>query len=457
MSKKKTKKKFVLFRKLFGGIYKVLDKLIVTPISRIVYRLNKIVKKNVGTLDGLLNKPHSLLIISLVISIFAFLLVDSKAINLVETEAEIITGQPVNVVYNKEKYVIEGVPETVDIILMGRKSDLYLAKQLGDHKVVLDLSDYKTGEYTVKLKYNYTVKSVSFKLDPSSVTVKISEKVSSVKTLSYDLLNQDKLNSTLNVSEVVLNQSEVYVKGSSETLERVATVKALIDVSTLELTDAGTIEVDSLPMVAYDENGKLVENVEIVPSTASATIKVDSFYVDLPVKVVPNGTFATGYAIAEAKSSVDKVRVYGDKEVISSLGSIAAEIDVDGLNADKKFNVTLTKPSGVRYMSETTTTVDVTVGEESTIELEGVSVDVENLSSSYSANTVNQEDTTCTVILKGVDSVISKITPKDVTAYIDLSGYTPGTHEVPVKVRGKDLTVTYAAKVKTIEVKITAN
>ncbi len=449
-----SKKKRGPLKKLGRGLYNIVDKLIVTPISSIVYRINKILKNNAGVFDGLFNKPHSLLIISLVVAVCAFLLIDYKANNLVETESEILSGQPVTVLYNEEKYVVEGIPDTVDIILMGRKSDLYLAKQLGEHKVVLDLSDSKTGEYSVKLKYNHSVESVTYKLDPSTVTVKISEKVSSIKTLTYDLLNQDKLDSKLNISEVNLNESEVYVKGSSETLAKVATVKALIDVSTLELTEAGTIEVDSLPMVAYDENGKLVENVEIVPGTASASIKVDSFYVDLPVKVVPVGSFATGYAVKSANSSVSSVRVYGDQAMISKLTSITAEIDVEGLNADKKFVSTLIKPSGVRYMSETTTTIDLKVGTESSIEVAGVSVETRNLSSNYIANAVNEDETTCVVILKGVSDVIIGIDASSIKAYVDLSGYGPGTYDVPVQVEGQDLTVTYTAKIKTIKIKI---
>lgn len=454
-SKKKKTNPFVA---LLRGIYSIIDKIIVTPISRIVYRLNKLFKKHTGFLDGILNKPHSLLILSLVIAIFAFLMVDSKAVNIVETESEILTGQPVTAIYNEEKYVVEGIPDKVDIIMMGRKSDLYLAKQLGEHKVVLDLSDYKTGQYTVKLKYNRnknTVDSVTYKLDPSTITVKISEKVSSVKTLTYDLLNQDKLDGKLNVSGVTLASSEVYVKGSSETLAKVATVKALIDVTTIDLTGAGSFEVDSLPLVAYDENGKTIENVEIVPGTAKATIDVDSSYVDLAVKVVPVGSFATGYAIASATSSVSTVRVYGDQSIIKNLGSISAEIDVDGLSSDKKFNVTLTKPAGVRYMSETTTTVTVTVGSESTIQLDGISLESRNLGDGLAAQTVNQEDTTVTVILKGVSSVISNIDPKTIKAYVDLTSYSAGTYNVPLQVEGQDLTVTYSTKLKEIPIRIT--
>ncbi len=454
VKKMSKKKKSNPLSTIFKGVHRAIDKVIVTPLSRIVYRVNKILKKNAGVFDGLLNKPHSLLIISLVLAALAFLVVDSRAINLVENESEILSSQPVNVIFNEEKYVVEGVPETVDIILMGRKSDLYLAKQLGEHKVVLDLSDYKTGEYTVKLKYNHSIKSVKYELVPSTVTVKIREKVSNVRTLSYDLLNQDKLDSKLNVSEVTLKESEVYVKGSSEALARVANIKALVNVANLGLTEAGTFEVDSIPLVAYDTNGRLVENVEIVPSTASATIKVDSYYTDLPVKIVPVGDLATGYAISSVTSSVRSVRVYGDQNAINNLTSITAEIDVEGLSSNKKYNVTLIKPSGVRYMSENTTSVDVNLGNEATIELNDVTVEFIHLNQDYVANAVSQEDTAITVILKGSENIINNINTKSIKAQLDLSGYTPGTHDVPVVVTGDDLTVTYTAKVKTIQIKI---
>ena len=50
-----------------------------------------------------------------------FYFVDSKAFSLINTNAEILRNQPVEVIYNKSAYVIEGVPETVDITLIGKK------------------------------------------------------------------------------------------------------------------------------------------------------------------------------------------------------------------------------------------------------------------------------------------------------------------------------------------------
>ena len=136
---------------LFKFIYKIIDKFIVVPISRLVYRLNELSRNNSGKFEKILNRPNVLIYVSLLCAIALFILIDSKTISLVSNEAEVLTDQVVNVIYNEEAYVVEGVPSTVDITLIGRKSDLYLAKQIGEHEVVLDLSDYSTGTYKVKL------------------------------------------------------------------------------------------------------------------------------------------------------------------------------------------------------------------------------------------------------------------------------------------------------------------
>ena len=173
-------KLFKKIGKLLKAIYKLIDRTFVTPISRAIYYLNKHFTSTTSHVEKILNRPNILVYLSLVFSVIVFFLVDSKVISLVETEAEVLTNQPVNVLYNKEAYVVEGLVDTVDIILTGRKSDLYLAKQLGDHEVLLDLTDYEASNesYKVKLTYNQTIDSLSYKIDPSTVTVTIKNKVS---------------------------------------------------------------------------------------------------------------------------------------------------------------------------------------------------------------------------------------------------------------------------------------
>jgi len=429
-------KPFIVIFKLF---YKIIDVLLVTPISKLIYRISLLGKNNGGKLEKILNRPIVLLYISLFCAIVFFLLVDNKKINLVDKEAEIISGQPVNLIYNNEKYVVDGVPETVDITLIGSKNNLYLAKQIGDHKVELDLSNYTPGTYKVKLKYNHSMNNVNYKLDPSTLTIKISEKESKQFDLSYDLLNENKLDQKLSINSVKLDKSEIIVKGAQETLDKVANVKALIDLEAANLTNKGEYEVDSIKLVAYDNHGDKVNNVEMVPSSIKATIKVDSYSVELPVKVVTSGNITTGYALSSITTSISKVTVYGDQEVLNKLTQIEAKLDVTGLSSDKTFNgIELIKPSGIRYMSESTTSVTVTLDTETSKEFTGIEIESLNLAAGYTVSAKTESDRTITVIAKGVSSALESLEPSKIKAYIDLSGYEAGEREVKVKVETDD-------------------
>lgn len=446
---------FKFFIGIFKLFYKIIDKIIVTPISRIIFNINKLGKNNNGKLEKLLNRPIVLLYISLFCAILIFLLIDNKVISLVDNEAEIIEGQKVNIIYNEENYVVEGVPDTVDITLIGSKSNLYLAKQIGDHEVELDLTNYLPGTYKVKLKYNHSMNNVSYKLDPSNISIKISEKESEVYNLTYDLVNENKLDKKLSISNVKLDKTEIIVKGSKETLETISNVKALIDVEAAALTNKGEYNIDSIKLVAYDNNGNKVNNIEMVPNKISATINVDSYSVELPVKVITTGKITTGYALSSLNSSITKVTVYGEQEILDTLTAIEAPIDITGLSTDKTYNgVTLTKPAGVRYMSESTTSITVTLDEEASKEFPGIEIESRNLADGYTVSAITENDRAITIIAKGVSSALETLDISKIKAYIDLSGYTAGTYEVEVKLETDDSRFTLVSTSSKVNIKI---
>lgn len=441
-------KLFKLIIGLFKWLYSLLDRLVVTPISKGVYRLNKFMNKNNGKIEKFLSRPNSLLYLSLIMAVVVFLLIDSKVITLVETEAEIITNQSVKVEYNKEAYVIEGLPETVDITLIGRKSDLYLAKQLGENEVVLDLTDYEPREdaYKVKLTYNQTINSLSYKLDPTYVYVTVKKKVSALKSITYDVINQDKLNEInpqLSVSSVTLDKSEVVVKGSQDTLDKIASVKALIDLNNSKFKDKDTYVLENLPIVAYDENGNILSNVEVVPGTVNGSITFTSFSKEVPIKVLTTGELVAGKAISSitinGKSDL-AVTIYGDQNDIDSITSVPVTIDVtdQGNNGAKIYNVTISKPSGVRYMPVTSATIVVNFGEAKQKTLDNIKVNTRNVPNGMSVNAKTDSDKVVSVQVIGVQSVIDSINNDDITAYIDLTGYTTGDHSIQVQIEGSD-------------------
>ena len=269
-------------------------------------------------------------------------------------------------------------------------------------------------------------------------------------------MNEDKLDKTLTIGGVTLDKSEVIVKGSRETLDTIANVKALIDLEAAGLTSKGEYKVDSIKLVAFDNNGDKVNNVEIIPENISASIKVDSYSVDLPVKIITTGNVTTGYALKNITSSVSTVTVYGEKAILDGLTKIEASIDVTNLSDDKTFNgVTLIKPAGVRSLSETTTSVTVTLDSESSKELTGVKVESRNLGNGLVVNALTEGDGTITVIAKGVESALQELESSDITAYIDLSGYQEGTYEVDIKLATDDSRFSLVSTTSKVNVKIT--
>lgn len=437
------------FKRVIKKIVRLFDKKIITPVTKFfVWFVDK--TKDFGTVfEKMFSKKSSLVIISLIISIGIFYYVDTKSTTISETSAEVLYNQKVNTIYNEELYVIEGIPESVDITMIGRKSDLYLAKQLPIDAVDIDLKDLKPGTHEVSLKYKGAINSVSYKIDPSIATVIIYSKMSEPRTLTYDIVNQDKLNSKLSISKVELDRKEVIIKGPQYKLDKVAAVKALVDISKIDNPKVGTIELSEIKLVAYDMKGIIID-VEIVPTTVTATIEIASPSKVIPVKIVPEGKVAFGKAISSIISSVESVTIYGDEETLTNIKSIDVPINVEGLDSHKKQTLTIKKPSGIREISEVSTTVTIDVESEASKEIENIQLEYINLADNYSPNADTDADKYVTVVVKGVESIIEKIDADDIKVYVDLKGYGPGTHDVDVIVEGNDVRVSYEAKVSKV-------
>lgn len=429
--------------KLGKKIFHFIDEKFVTPISRAIYFLFEKFKNNPIHVEKFLNRPLVLVYISLGLAIVTFFLVDSQVITLVETQAEILANQKVKVLYNKESYVVEGLVDHADIILTGRKSALYLAKQLGSHEVVLDLSDYEPSDQPrkVALTYNQTIDNINYKLDPAYVSVVIKKKESEQMSVSHELLNENKLNEKFSVSNVSLGQTTVVVKGSKDALASVATVKALIDLSNNKFTEAITYEIDNIPLVAYDKNGQVIDNVEIVPGSISASISFSTYKATVPVVVSTTGELVAGKSISSitinGKTNYT-VDIYGEKADIDKITSVPVIIDVNhrGGEGASTYTASIQKLTGVRSMSETNVKVVVAFGDEKQKSININNIRPINLGSGLTVNRTSNDP--ITVQVKGVQSVIDSISEENISAYIDLANFEVGESEVDVIVENND-------------------
>lgn len=439
--------------KLIKRFFRFIDKKIIVPITKFFVSIGEKLKLSDKPLEKALSKKSSMIILSLVLAVIVFVIIDRQNTTLLEKNAEVLYDIPLSATYNDEEYVVEGLPETVDITLIGTKANLYLAKQLPTQDVNVDLSDLKPGVHKVSLKYKQSITSVEYKLDPSEVTVVVSSKKSETRSVESDIVNLNKLDSKLAINNTKLDTDEVIIKGTEDSLAKVSTIKALINVSNMVDPKAGTNTLKDIPLIAYDENGAKVD-VEMVPSKVTATIEIESPSKTVPLEIEPTGNVIFGKAIKNITSSVQKVTIYGSSKVLDNTNSIKVKIDVNNLKSNKDYTVTIKKPAGIREILEKVVTAKVELDDEVTTELSGVKLGVVNLGSNYTAQATSENATEVTVILKGVESIIKNITPSDVEAYVDLEGLGAGDHEVEIKVKGTDPKVKYSSKVTKTIIKI---
>lgn len=448
---KKIIKKICLF---IGKIIKLIDKILITPIMKLFLLIRSFFSKNNKAIEKIMGNKQALVVISLILAFIFFYVVDKNSSYLVDNSADIIYNQTVKANYNEEAYVVEGLPETVDIVLIGRKSDIYLAKQQPNQKVTVDLRELTSGTHRVNLKYSGNISSVDYKIDPSQVTVVIYDKVSSTREVTAELVHRNNLDSKLDISNIELSKKEVTIKSSSKKLDEVAYVKALVDVDNLVEPTVGNVTINNCKLVAYNNDGQIID-VEILPETVDATLTITSTSKVVPVKVVPTGDIALGYAISSTTTNITSVTIYGDENNLKNIEYIPVKVDVSNLSSNKEYNVNLEKPNGVRDMSEKTVNVKVNVGKEEQREVPNIGIQTTNLADGLIVQALGEENSKITVLVKGSKEAIDSLDASKITAIVDLSEYkSPGVYDVDVKVSGEDLRLSYTSKVNKIKLEI---
>lgn len=440
-------------KSVFRHIGSFFDKWLITPITKFMLSVVEFFKGSTKNFDRIASKKATLIVVSLILAFGVFIIIDQESNVMIDQYAEVLYDEPVEAIYNEELYVVEGLPKNVDITLIGQRRHIFLAKQAPSRGVSVDLTGLKPGNHKVKLEYSQRLSSLDYRLDPSEVTVTIYEKVSENKSLTVDILHQDNLNKKLYIDDVELDRSEVIVKGAQYKLDKVATVRALVDVDEITNPKAGEVTLKDVPLVAYDENGKRV-NVEIVPSTVDAKVTITSPHKEVPVKVIPTGKLAFGKAIESLDTNVSTVIVYGQQDAIDKIEELEVEVDVKGLEKDKKFNVTLKRPKGITDISSKTITVDVKVANSITKEFTVNTIEFRNLANGLSVQALSKDDTSVTISVSGSSSIVNDIDASAIIAYVDLDGYSPGEYEVEVKVEKSDSRLTYTPKTKKVNVRI---
>lgn len=303
----------------------------------------------------------------------------------------------------------------VTLKLEGSTQDIFKVSR-SDFKVNIDLSEYalKVGENKVP------VSVVDF---PSKITIKNNGGLT-VKLIVEERIDKDfAITSNIDViaksgyyvAPPIFNPQNVKVSGPKSLVDRVYAV--LAEGSEDNISDT---LVKSYHLECIDEDGKVIDEVDISQETVIATIEVNEGK-SIPIKINTIGNLKDNIKLKSIESSTTQVGISGSKEILDNIHEIETEpIDLSNIESYTELNVKLVIPEGVQiYQGQETTTIKITVDKVESKEIT-VGFTFINVPTGVTVVSSVQE---INVELTGYKEDIDKITSDNIKVELDVSNY----------------------------------
>lgn len=368
--------------------------------------------------------------VSLILAILMYAVVNYNSRASIYTNtlrtAKDLSNVTVTAKYNADTFELTGLPETADITITGDATSVTSAANV-DGVIFADLEGLTEGTHEVKLEAEGYGANVSVKIDPSTAVVTLKKKTTQAYDLSYDFINLDKMDSIYSVGTPVFEFTRVNVRASKDTLNSIAFIKALIDVSgqTADFTQDARL-------VAYDASGIPVA-ADIYPSTIEVTVPVTSPNKTVPIAVEVTGDIPEGLAIDSIEMDQQSVTIYGPESVLGQIDQVVVTLNASTITKDSTIMRPITLPAGVNSSNINQITVSIKLGEGSTRTIDGVKINYRNNVNNYKASTSDNKTTTSVTVF-GTEANIESITADDINVYVDMKDAKPGIQEFPLEV-----------------------
>lgn len=379
-------------------------------------------------LDRMLQSNLSMKILSFIIAIVLLFTINGNINNIFSTPngGDYIYDVKISVRGLQDDYDVVGLPETVNVALVGPSIDIYTAKLSKNYKIIADFSSLGEGDHTIELKSEGFPTNLQVMIVPQTVSVKITQKYTETFELGYDFINEDKMDSKYSVSVESMEHQQVEIRGSQDVIGKVNSVKANIDLSGVNKS----FEQDA-KIYAYDRSGKKLD-VEIIPDSVHVQCDVSSYSKE--VSIVPEyvGQFESGYGLKEVTLSKDKVRIYGKEELLNSINSVYVMIDISGLSSDKTYEkLPIAGIEKINKLSFDTVDASLKVSPAVKKTITDIPINVINNNHDYQVVFANESDKV-SIEVEGVEELLNNVSANDFNATINIENLKSGINTVKV-------------------------
>ncbi len=314
--------------------------------------------------------------------------------------------------------------------------------------MVADLSGLLEGTHEVTLTAKDFSSRVEVALSQSTAVVTIKKKISQHFNLEYDYINTDKMNQEYVLSEPSFGDTEIIIRASQDTLDKIGIVKALIDASGVaaDFTQAA-------PIVAYDQDGNKMA-VDIMPATVNVAVSVTSPNKTVNIVVQPTGEIPNGNAIESIVLDQQTVNIFGQENILANIDTIQVPVDATTLVANTSLVADIPLPSGIRKTSVNRVNMQITLGTGVSSSVADVFIQFINNVNGYHFSLVNPEDTKTGIDIFGTQTNVDLVTVDDFYVYFDMSNIELGEQEVQLYLKSYKPLVQASLQKQTIKINV---
>lgn len=399
----------------------------------------------------LFNEKYSK-VVSLVLAVLLYAIVNYNALSTSFQSSlrysKTLSDVTVLAKYNSDTFEISGLPEKVDVILTGDAANVTSAANAENGTVICDLDGLTEGEHEIKLTTEGYGNNVNVVVNPTNVNVVMKKKTTRQFDISYDFINQDKMEQIYSAGTPEFEYTKINVRASKDTLDSIAFVKALIDVS----GQSADFEQDAV-LVAYDSNGKPV-NADIVPNTVHVKVPVTSPNKSVNIQVQVSGEVPDGKAIDSITMDQQTVTIYGSETTLANIDQVVVTLDAGTLTKDSTVLRPIVLPAGVTSATNTQVTMNITLADAEEKTIDDIPINVINNNKHYKASQPDNKTTT-SVTVKGTKNNIDKLAADDINVYIDMKDVQPGLQKFALQIeQPKDGFVVYTLNESEFELNV---
>ena len=323
-----------------------------------------------------------------------------------------------------------GLPEdfvaSTVVTLSGPREDIAGVDE-ADVRASVDLSGAGPGVHQLEVDVDPPRFTQVRSKRPEEITVRLARELSS--TVPVTVSQQGEPPFSFSVGAITLGADEAVVRGPEDRVKQV--VGAVVAVN----LQGQTRDLEAtLPVQPVDRSGAVVEGVTLAPERAAVRVAIEAEVDVQQVSVVPafTGQPATGYALGSIDWTPKIVEVFTAGGISGTLST--EEIDLTGLTSSITRTVSLSNTGNVitrpQNVQVTVRVAIVPIGVRSQLPMI-IAVSHIGLSKELDPEAY---PSSVRITVAGLFERLSSLTPDEVTATVDLTGYGPGTYIVPVAI-----------------------